>query len=189
MPERQHVRATPEQLRAIVHPLRMRILDALRDEGPSTATRLGTLLGESSGATSYHLRVLAEAGVVEEDPERGNGRERWWRRAALLHIPTDLEGPDGRVAELSARSLMLMRDDEALQQFVGGLERLSNEWRGAAFTGNFTVHLTADETFDLGMEFLERVEQLRRDAADRPPGTRRVSITFRALPYLDDDAE
>jgi DNA-binding transcriptional ArsR family regulator len=185
--ERPHVRATPEQVRAIVHPLRLRIMDALRDEGPSTATRLAALLGESSGATSYHLRVLAEAGVIEEDPDRGNARDRWWRRAQLLYIPTDADDPVGRSVELSARHLHLSRDEEALRQFIAGLDRLSNEWRGAAFTGNFTIHLTAREVFDLGLEFLARLEELRRPPEEWPDDARRVSITFRAIPWIEDD--
>ena len=46
-------------------------------------------LGESTGTTSYHLRVLADAGVVEEVPGQTNGRERWWRVP-----PVDLREPD-----------------------------------------------------------------------------------------------
>jgi DNA-binding transcriptional ArsR family regulator len=67
------------ELRALAHPLRLRLLEVLR-EGPATASQLGRALGESSGATSYHLRVLARAGRVEEEVERGGSRERWWRR-------------------------------------------------------------------------------------------------------------
>ena len=176
-------------MRAIAHPIRLRIIDALRDEGPSTATRLAALLGESTGATSYHLRVLAEAGVIEEDPERGNARDRWWRRAQLLYIPTDAEDPGGRSVELSARHLYLSRDEEALRQFVEHLDDFPADWRGAAFTGNFTVHFTAQELFEFGLEFLERIEEQRRAPADRPPGTKRVSITFRALPWFEDDED
>ncbi|WP_405583337.1 transcriptional regulator [Streptomyces sp. NBC_01092] len=40
---------------------------------------LAERLGQSSGATSYHLRQLAAHGFVEDDPERGKGRERWWK--------------------------------------------------------------------------------------------------------------
>jgi len=188
MPERDIVRATPEQVRAMVHPLRIRILDALREEGTSTATRLAALLGESSGATSYHLRVLAEAGVIEEDPERGNARDRWWRRAHLLYIPTDADDPAGRAVELTARHLHLSRDEEALRHFVEHMDEFSNEWRGAAFTGSFTFHLTPDELLEFGLEFLERLESLRRPPEERPPDAKRVTITFRALPSLEDDS-
>ena len=52
---------TGDQLRALSHPLRLRIVEVLR-EGPATASALGRRLGESSGATSYHLRALAKAG-------------------------------------------------------------------------------------------------------------------------------
>ena len=65
----------PSVLRALAHPLRGRLLGLLRTEGPSTATRLGQQLGESSGATSYHLRQLEAYGFVGE--ARREGRERW----------------------------------------------------------------------------------------------------------------
>src|SRR5690606_22078525 len=68
-------------LRGLAHPLRMQLLNALRRGGPATASQLAERLGESSGATSYHLRQLAAHGFVEDAPEHGRGRERWWRAA------------------------------------------------------------------------------------------------------------
>src|SRR3712207_9501706 len=58
---------------------RSALLGLLRSEGPSTASKLGQRLGESSGSTSYHLRQLAALGFVEEVPGQGTARERWWR--------------------------------------------------------------------------------------------------------------
>src|SRR4051812_14770407 len=52
-------------LRALAHPLRNRLLGLLRLDGPATASRLARVVGESSGATSYHLRQLAAYGFVE----------------------------------------------------------------------------------------------------------------------------
>ena len=66
---------------ALAHPLRSRLLGLLRADGPATASGLAERIGESSGVTSYHLRKLAEVGLVEEDVERGTRRERWWRTA------------------------------------------------------------------------------------------------------------
>ena len=63
----------------MAHPLRLRLIGSLRKQGPATASELGRLLGESSGATSYHLRILEKYGFVEDDPARNRGRERWWR--------------------------------------------------------------------------------------------------------------
>src|SRR4051794_7986933 len=182
-----HRRATPDQMRAMVHPIRMRILDTLRDEGPSTATRLATILGESSGATSYHLRVLAGADLIEEAPERGNGRERWWRRVQPIFFPTDAETPDERALEISARLLHLQRDEEALQRFLLGIESLPPEWNASAFTGSFPIYMTSEELMAFGMEWLARVEELRRTPEERPPGARRVVVSLRAVPWVGDD--
>lgn len=188
MAEHSFRRASPEQMRAMVHPLRMRILDALREEGPSTASRLAALLGESSGATSYHLRVLAEAGVVEEDAGRGTARERWWRRAVPLYLPTDAEDPDERAVEMAARLLHLERDEEALRRFLLGYDSLSSAWRGAAFTGSFTVYMTAEELFEFGLQWLETVDRLRRRPDERPPGAEPVQVSLRAVPHVQPEA-
>ena len=66
------------------------MLGILRTEGPTTATALAQRLGLNTGATSYHLRQLAQHGFIVDDEERGNGRERWWR-AAHASTRTDLE--------------------------------------------------------------------------------------------------
>lgn len=66
-------------LRALAHPMRVQILDILDMDGPETATTLADRLGVRTGTTSWHLLKLAEHGLVEEIPDRGAGRERWWR--------------------------------------------------------------------------------------------------------------
>jgi DNA-binding transcriptional ArsR family regulator len=66
-------------LKALAHPLRVRMLGTLRNDGPATATQLAQRLGESTGTTSWHLRQLAAHGFIEEDPDRGTKRDRWWR--------------------------------------------------------------------------------------------------------------
>ena len=71
----------PAGLKALSHPVRLRMLGLLRAEGPATATALAARLGLNSGATSYHLRQLAAHGFVEDDASRGNGRDPWWRAA------------------------------------------------------------------------------------------------------------
>lgn len=172
-------------MRAVVHPIRMRILDALRNDGPSTATRLAQQLGESSGSTSYHLRVLAEAGVIEEDPERGNGRERWWRRAQPIYMPTDAEDPDGRALEVAARLAHIERDEEALRRYLLAFDSLPTEWNAAAFTGSFPVYMTSEELLQFGLEWLGRLEDFRRPPAERPRGARRVVVSLRGVPWID----
>ena len=85
---------------ALAHPFRYRIWEVLR-EGPSTASRLARRLDESRGSASYHLRYLARAGVIEEIPEAGTARERWWRRPERMIIAATLADPESR--EIDAR--------------------------------------------------------------------------------------
>jgi DNA-binding transcriptional ArsR family regulator len=69
--------------RAMSHPLRREMLRQLSEHGPANSTTLAEILGESTGTTSYHLRVLADAGVIEEVQNCSNGRERWWRTCTI----------------------------------------------------------------------------------------------------------
>jgi DNA-binding transcriptional ArsR family regulator len=169
-------------MRAMVHPLRMRILDALR-AGPSTASRLAAELGESSGATSYHLRVLADAEVVKELPDHGDGRDRWWQRTAL-YFPTEADGPDERALVVAARAVHADREQEAMRRFAAGVDDLPIEWRRAAFTGATVAYLTADELNEFGLDYLQRLEELAQ--REPPPGSRRVVFALRAVPWIDD---
>ena len=72
---------TPERLRVLAHPLRSRIVAALRRDGPATSTTLAQVLATNSGATSYHLRKLESVGLVEDTGE-GEGKRRLWRASA-----------------------------------------------------------------------------------------------------------
>src|SRR4051794_23182232 len=76
-------------LKALAHPLRQRMLQTLGEHGEANSTTIAKALGENTGTTSYHLRVLADAGIIEEIPERASGRERWFRT-----VPTDRRAPD-----------------------------------------------------------------------------------------------
>ncbi|MGA8115132.1 MAG: helix-turn-helix domain-containing protein [Actinocatenispora sp.] len=72
----------PGGLRALAHPVRVQILSLLTVEGPATSAGLAHRLGVRSGSTSWHLSKLAEPGLIEEIPDRGTRRERWWRATA-----------------------------------------------------------------------------------------------------------
>ena len=90
---------TPQMLRALAHPTRLKMLGMLRIDGPATATSLATRLGINTGQTSYHLRQLAQHGFVVDDDERGNGRERWWKAAHQSTITGDTpERPEDQEA-------------------------------------------------------------------------------------------
>ena len=123
----------------------MQLLAALRTDGPSTASRLADRLGESSGATSYHLRQLAGFGFVEEVPGEGTGRERWWRalhRSTRWNTEEILGEPGGRelVDELSDRIVAQQR--RLLAAFAAERDDMDDAWRSAASLNDWGLHLS-----------------------------------------------
>jgi DNA-binding transcriptional ArsR family regulator len=62
-------------VRALSHPLRMRIM-AMLGERTSSPARLAALLGERTNVVSYHVKLLHELGMAElVDVRRGRGGE------------------------------------------------------------------------------------------------------------------
>jgi DNA-binding transcriptional ArsR family regulator len=169
-----------DQLRALAHPLRFRILELLR-EGAANSTVLARRLGESSGATSYHLRQLARYGLIEEDSERSGGRERWWRRKELM-MQFDVERPDDEniAAHIGLRATILERDDEAVQ-LLAGREDLLRSRPDNLWLGGWRVRATTEEIRALAQTVLEEVDRLRR-SEEAPEGATLTHITFRSIP-------
>jgi len=93
-------------LAVLAHPLRARLLAELRLSGPATATTLAAVLHTNSGATSYHLRKLAQAALVVDSGE-GKGRRRLWNANAAFR-PHDQDSGDD--AEADAALTWLARD-------------------------------------------------------------------------------
>ena len=161
----------------LAHPTRFRILELLR-EGPATASQLGRRLGESRGSASYHLRMLARVGVVEEDESLGTRRERWWRRpeSPVIFVPgTDAEG---RALDDRMLTVFFARDGEVRHRYL--MDRPSPAWQEAAFVGNWFVRLTPREADELGRRLFEVVDEVRR-RHDRRSG-RQALVSVSVLP-------
>jgi DNA-binding transcriptional ArsR family regulator len=177
---------TGREIRALAHPLRIRLLELLR-EGPSTASILARRLHESTGATSYHLRELHRFGFLDEDTERGHGRERWWRRRERMLIvastPRD-DDPDTTAALGQLRSVFLERDAAALDRFVR--TELSQPWKEAVMIGNWSVYASPEEIAQLTQDFIALVDALRRPRDEAPETAAVVHVSFRALPQGDE---
>jgi DNA-binding transcriptional ArsR family regulator len=166
---------------AMAHPLRLELLGLLA-EGPSTASKLARRLGESSGSTSYHLRILARAGAVVEAPELGNRRERWWRRPdPFILIPTD-DDLEGRAISARMLGLFLARDEKARRDLV--TRELNAAWRAGAFVGNWFLELTPDEADALAERLVELVQELRTRPAPSP-GADRALVSISVLPWRE----
>lgn len=160
----------PRALRALAHPLRGTLLGLLRLEGPSTATRLGQRLGESSGATSYHLRQLAAFGFVEEVVGEGTGRERWWR---ALHRSTRWDARDF-LAEPAVREVVeelsyhqLTQQSRVLAAHAEQREALDDEWRAAVSLNDWALRLSPSRARALADE-LNHLLRRWRDEHEEP---------------------
>jgi DNA-binding transcriptional ArsR family regulator len=84
----------------------------LGKHGEANSTSVAQALGESTGTTSYHLRKLAELGLITEVAERSAGRERWWRSLMTnIYTPPGIPmSPDEREAALQIGVLKMSHD-------------------------------------------------------------------------------
>jgi DNA-binding transcriptional ArsR family regulator len=134
----------PAALKALAHPVRLRMLGLLRSDGPATATSLAQRLGLNSGATSYHLRQLAVHGFVVDDPDRGNARDRWWKAAhqSTRTDPAVASTPEAREATDAFAQAVAVVHTEMLQRAVEELPTLPPHWRRASAGSDWHLRLT-----------------------------------------------
>ncbi|MDO0933537.1 helix-turn-helix domain-containing protein [Streptomyces sp. DG2A-72] len=168
-PEEPKVRTLDARsLRGLAHPLRIQLLVALRRHGPATASMLAERLGESSGATSYHLRQLAAHGFVEDAPERGKGRERWWQAAddGVRFDETLRRDPDPSVRGAAAVFMHEVSNvhTQELATWLGNPSDWSVEWDRASDLSDFTLRLTPE----LAEELIEKMHDLVQSYASLP---------------------
>ena len=117
-------------LKALAHPMRVRIFDILSQYGPQTASSLAERLGESTGATSYHLRALAGHGLIREIEGRGTARERWWERprgSVTISSPEAMRTPSGRAASQIVVTDTYRQRHEQLMRFIDHSMRSDDE--------------------------------------------------------------
>ena len=177
-------------LRALAHPLRNRLLGQLRLHGPATASRLGRAVGESSGATSYHLRQLAEYGFVEEVEGRGTARERWWR---ARHRMTSWEAADvlaqegGAEVEDELRRQQLAGHARVLNAWQSQERELGSAWSAAADLSDYALRLRPDEAKTLAGELHAVMRRwLEAHPADQPAEeSELVSVLIDVVPLKE----
>ena len=166
----------PRAMRALAHPLRVALLEALRRDGELTATRAADLLGESPGNMSWHLQTLAKYGFVEEAGE-GRGRARPWRlttssRSFETGVATDAESVSAGEA---LERTFLARTVEHMRDWWSQSMSYPVKWRRAAFMTDTVRYLTAEELASMMDEinaiydrFLDRDTKAARPADALP---------------------
>ncbi len=157
-------------LAAMAHPVRRRLLDALRVDGPSTVSMLSERLNQAAGNVSHHMKVLAAAELVEEVPELARDRrERWWRRPthSLRWSSTTFDGDAAASAIASAAlSLDLERHVEKVRAWGARQETDEAGWADAVFSTDTWLTLTPAELGELAEELFALLR--RWDRREKP---------------------
>jgi predicted ArsR family transcriptional regulator len=179
------VRLDRELVRALAHPMRNRMVGLLRIYGPQTATTLAGRLGVNTGATSYHLRQLADAGLVEEDDSRGNARDRWWKAA---HQGTEFDAAEllEQDPELALGFLHGIGQTytENIFSFIDAMQTLPAEWQEASLLSDFIFHLRPEELAAMMREVTAVMEKYKTPdlTAPLPDGAEQVTVQLQAFP-------
>jgi len=180
----------PERAAALLHPLRLKILEALRE--PGSATSVAQRLDLPRQRVNYHLRELEKEGLVElvEERRKGNCTERIVRATARHYLitpevlgdlaadPADIRDRVSStylvaVAAQTIRDLSLLRSgaDEAGKKLA--TFTLQSE---VAFVSPKERHAFAEE---LSNEVARLVAKYHHDAS---PHARRFKLTLGMYP-------
>lgn len=173
----------PRAIRALAHPARLAVLDALADGAELTATECAERAGASPSAMSYHLRALEKWGFVERAAASGDGRERPWRS-----VPGGwrIEASSDRAANAAQSAVVAT----VLDRLAGELARWTEvetsqpkSWRDVAALETSALWLTAEEAAQMQRLVEDFVDARRgRTGADHPPGARRVRVARLVVP-------
>ena len=171
-------------MRAVAHPVRLALLEALTVQGPLTATKAAELLDDSPGNMSWHLQTLAKYGFVEE-AGGGKGRSRPWQ--VVQRINSFETAGDDSDAELAAAGealehTFLQRTVRRFRDWNSVSRTYPGRWRKAAFTFDTYTFLTPAEMEKAAEEIGAVIDRYRRRSADpgeRPKGA--LPIHFVAI--------
>ncbi|MBY8884572.1 helix-turn-helix domain-containing protein [Streptomyces sp. PTM05] len=186
-------RLDARSLRALAHPLRLRILELLGLDGPATATGLAKRLGENTGTVSWHLRHLAEHRFIEEDTDRGTKRERWWKAVDEATMLRATDFADGDAETKGQLSLYVHEIVQSMYNQVVAFvaEDWNEEWRNASLINRYTdLRMTPDQLASMNAELVELVERhLPEPDAEPEPGALPVVAQWQAFPRAERTAE
>jgi DNA-binding transcriptional ArsR family regulator len=174
----------PEELKALTHPVRVRILKELRSDGPATASLLARRLGESSGVTSYHLRQLERHGFVEDAPDIGDGRDRWWRPTFGGHsVRTErfLDDPEQAAVVQMYEANVVEVHARQTAEWVATQSDWGPEWAEATALNDYRLRLVPARLKELTEAVHDLVESFREDDEALAEGEN-VVVVFQAFP-------
>jgi DNA-binding transcriptional ArsR family regulator len=175
----------PRDIRALAHPARMAIIDALATGDELTATECAQLTGLSPSATAYHLKLLERYRLAERAAARDDARERPWRATGRGGtVDLDTSTPAGAAAAAAVGLAFIERSRELAAEFVAGERNEPAEWQDVAALTNADVWLTPDEAREVTAALGAVLEDFRdRNLRNRPDGTRRIRVMTMLTPH------
>jgi DNA-binding transcriptional ArsR family regulator len=172
----------PSALRALSHPLRLRIIELLEQAGPITATAAAAHLGTTPSNCSFHLRLLAKHGFIEE-ADGGVGRNRPWRRVDN-HVVVKVDELDADARD--AVPMLIAAGAERLRtnglRWFAARDEYPQEWREAAGDTHLVLNLTAAELAGLRSDIDALVAPFRGRETGVRDGAEPVAFLVSALP-------
>jgi DNA-binding transcriptional ArsR family regulator len=142
----------PEQLKALGHPLRLRVLETLGTSGDDALTNreLANKLGVDPGHLHFHVRMLLRAGLITL-VERAGGREKPYRVIArTVRVAPELLA-SGLTSDLRAAML----------------EEVQRGWSEHGPEGTFrSAQVTARIKPERAVELITELAEKARDAEE-----------------------
>lgn len=179
-------------LKAFGHPLRMKLYGTLRVGGPATASHLAAQVDEAVSLVSYHLRKLAEHGLIEEaETQSEDARERWWQAAqdTLSFRHEDFKDtPEGAATHAAVVRGLIAHRREQYETYLDQQAAWGAEWRTAADQSDFLARLNPAELKALNEEIhaLVRTYEERGKAAEAAgdtEGRENVAVHLASFPF------
>ena len=169
----------PERIRALAHPVRLELLDLLREVEQATATECAARVGESVASCSFHLRMLEKYGFIERAERRG--REKPWRarRDSALDARPDRAVPGSLPAVQELASLTVAREADRVTGFLARAADEPEEWLQAITISTASFWATSEELRELSGDVQRLVDRFAgrvTDPAKRPEGARHARL-------------
>jgi DNA-binding transcriptional ArsR family regulator len=177
----------PRDIRALAHPARMAIIDALATGDELTATECSELTGLSPSATAYHLKFLERYDFAERAAARNDGRERPWRAVDRgTSVDLDASTPAGAAATSAVARAFFDGTRALAEEFIATEREEPEEWRDIASLTNADLWLTAAEAREVTAALAAVLRPYRsRTLAGRPGEARRVRVMNVVSPHPD----
>jgi DNA-binding transcriptional ArsR family regulator len=179
-------------LKAMAHPLRMKLYRALFVARRATASQLAEQVDEAVSLVSYHLRKLADHGLIEEaERQSEDGRERWWQPSSdgLSFHDEDFRGePEKAATHAAAGRISFDQHVELYRRHLDSHQTWAPEWRDASFSSEYLSRLTAEELAGLSREMHELIKRYEaagraREEAGDTAGRENVALHVYGFPF------